>query len=182
MSGSTLRSSARTPSRFRAGPGIGRGGTLARAVVGSALLADVIVAHATGGWPLGSWVLALVVFPGAVLAWQARRARTGAPRLVATGPVAHVANLGVFLALYLGGEPVPALEPASDAALIFYAGSMLLAAVRGYPGCEVLAVSNWLLGRDDQVGCAVFFPVDVLEHRHEASAGTDLSAALGDVD
>ncbi len=42
---------------------------------------------------------------------------------------------------------------------------MLLAALRGYAGCEVLAVSNWLLGRDDQIGCAVFWPVDHLERR-----------------
>jgi hypothetical protein len=52
---------------------------------------------------------------------------------------------------------------ASDAALIFYGASMLLAAARGYAGCEVLAVSNWMLRRDDQVGCAVFAPVDHLE-------------------
>ena len=51
----------------------------------------------------------------------------------------------------------------SDAALIFYGASMLLAAARGYAGCEVLAVSNWLLRRDDQVGCVVFWPVDHLE-------------------
>ena len=43
--------------------------------------------------------------------------------------------------------------------------SMLLAALRGYAGCEVLAVSNWLLRRDDQVGCAVFWPIDQLERR-----------------
>jgi hypothetical protein len=42
---------------------------------------------------------------------------------------------------------------------------MLLAALRGDGGCEVLAVSNWLLRRDDQVGCMVFWPVDQLE-RH----------------
>jgi hypothetical protein len=59
----------------------------------------------------------------------------------------------VFLALYL-------LEPTSDATLIFYGASMLLAALRGYASCEVLAVSNWLLRRDDQVGCAVFWPID----------------------
>jgi hypothetical protein len=41
---------------------------------------------------------------------------------------------------------------------------MLLAAVRGYAGCEVLAVSNWLLGRDDQIGCLLFWPVDHAEH------------------
>jgi hypothetical protein len=42
---------------------------------------------------------------------------------------------------------------------------MLLAALRGYGGCEVTAISNWILGRDDQVGCLVLSPVDHLEHR-----------------
>jgi hypothetical protein len=54
-------------------------------------------------------------------------------------------------------------EFTNDAALIFYGASMLLKALRGYGGCEVLAVSNWLLRRDDQVGCAVFWPIDRLE-------------------
>lgn len=40
---------------------------------------------------------------------------------------------------------------------------VLLAALRGYAGCEVLAVSNWLLRRADQVGCVVFAPVDLAE-------------------
>jgi hypothetical protein len=43
--------------------------------------------------------------------------------------------------------------------------SMLLAAPRSYAGCEVLAVPNWLLRRDDQVGCVLFAPVDALERR-----------------
>jgi hypothetical protein len=42
---------------------------------------------------------------------------------------------------------------------------MLLAALRGYAGCEVLAVPNWLLDRDDQIGCALFWPIDQREHR-----------------
>jgi hypothetical protein len=78
--------------------------------------------------------------------------------LEATGPVGHARNLAVFLALYLTFWYAPALEVTSDAALVFYGGSMLLAALCGYAGCEVLAVSNWLLGRDDQIGCAVFCP------------------------
>jgi hypothetical protein len=48
----------------------------------------------------------------------------------------------------------------SDAALIFYGTTMLVAAGRGHPGCEVLAISNWVLGRDDQVGCLLFEPID----------------------
>jgi hypothetical protein len=42
---------------------------------------------------------------------------------------------------------------------------MLLAAVRGDAGCEVLAVSNWLLRRDDQIGCLLFWPIDHAERR-----------------
>ncbi len=42
---------------------------------------------------------------------------------------------------------------------------MLLAAARGYAGCEVLAVSNWLLRSDDQVDCVMFWPVDETERR-----------------
>ena len=40
---------------------------------------------------------------------------------------------------------------------------MLLAAWRGHAGCESLAISNWLLRRDDQVGCVVFWPLDEVE-------------------
>jgi hypothetical protein len=90
-------------------------------------------------------------------------------RLEATGPVGHALNLAVFLVLYL-------LEPTSDATLLFYGTSMWLAAMRGYAGCEVLAASNWLLHRDDQVGCAVFWPIDQLEHQRPVRRA---SAAVG---
>lgn len=75
----------------------------------------------------------------------------------------HALNVVAFLVLYLLPWYAPALWVASDAALVFYGTSMLLAALRGYAGCEVLAVSNRLLGRDDQVGCVVFSPIDHLE-------------------
>ena len=47
---------------------------------------------------------------------------------------------------------------------------MLLAALRGYSGCEVTAISNWILGKDDQVGCLVLSPVDDLERRLKGSS------------
>ena len=137
---------------------IGPLGTTARVVVGGLLLASVTWGHLTRGFHLSSWLLGLVGFPALVLAGQWLRARRTPTPLRATGPMAHALNLAVFLVLYL-------LEPTSDAALLFYGASMLLAAVRGYAGCEVLAVSNWLLGRDDQIGCAVFWPIDQWEHR-----------------
>jgi hypothetical protein len=141
--------------------GIGPLGTTARVLVGGLLLGSVAWGHLTRGFHPFSWVLGLVGFPVLLLVGQWLRARHTPSPLRATGAVGHALNLAVFLALYL-------LEPTSDAALLFYGASMLLAALRGYAGCEVLAVSNWLLGRDDQVGCAVFWPIDHLEHQKTA--------------
>jgi hypothetical protein len=48
-------------------------------------------------------------------------------------------------------------------ALLFYGTSILLAVVKGYSGCEILALSNLSRRRDDQLACAVFSPIDALE-------------------
>jgi hypothetical protein len=45
-------------------------------------------------------------------------------------------NLAVFLTLYLTFWYASALEVTSDAALVFYGGWMLLAALRGYAGAR----------------------------------------------
>jgi hypothetical protein len=42
---------------------------------------------------------------------------------------------------------------------------MLVAAARRGGGCEVTAISNALLQRDDQLGCPLFAPLDVAEAR-----------------
>jgi hypothetical protein len=146
---------------------IGVAGTAARLLVGGILVGSVVYGHVTGGFHLGPWLLGLVGFPALVLAWQWWRARRRSGPLRATGPVAHAVNFAVVLALYLTSWYAPALSVTSDAALLFYGSSMLLAAARGYAGCEVLAVSNWLLRRDDQIGCVVFAPVDHLDRGGE---------------
>jgi hypothetical protein len=43
---------------------------------------------------------------------------------------------------------------------------MLLAAWRRTDGYEVTAASNAALGRSDQLGCALFAPVDALAQRN----------------
>jgi hypothetical protein len=142
---------------------IGIIGTTTRAVLGSALLGAVAWGELRAGTPAGLLV-GVVGFPAAVLGghwWHAHR--DPAP-VRATGPVGIAINCAIGLIVYLTGWIVPALRFTSDAVVAFYGMSMLLAAIRGYAGCEVLAVSNWLLRRDDQVGCVVFTPVDNLEH------------------
>jgi hypothetical protein len=62
-------------------------------------------------------------------------------------------HCAIIAVLFFGPWYLRPVGFVSDAVLVFYGASMLLAALRGYGGCEVLAVSNWLLRCDDQVGC-----------------------------
>ena len=109
------------------------------------------------------WVVGLLIFPAIFTIWQYLRARRNPTQLQANGPVPTVLNIVIFLAFYFTYLYAPAIAFMSDAVLIFYGLSMLLAALRGYGGCESLAISNWLLSRDDQIGCLLFSPIDATE-------------------
>ena len=128
---------------------IGPWGTTARAVVGAGLLA---VASKVGV-DAGSVLLGLVGLPagfGLALAVRGRQA----PPLRLEQPGWHCVNIGIGLALF-------SLAPI--AAMLFYGASMLVAAWRGIGACEIFAISNWLRGRDDRLGCPLFLPVDAME-------------------
>jgi hypothetical protein len=144
---------------------LGPWGTAARLAVGLAMVGDVAVGHVSGSFRPWPWVLGLAVLPALVLGWHRWVTARTRSRFTATGPAAHAVNVGLFLALYLTSWYAPALDFTSDAVLVFYGASMVVAAVRGTAGCEVLAVSNWALRRDDAVGCALFAPVDRLDGR-----------------
>lgn len=135
---------------------IGPIGTTARAVLGVLLVGLVAI----GPFRPSAWALGLLGFPVVLLAWQWVRTRRNPASFQATGPAGFAVNAAVFFALLLTPWYAPAFAVTNNAALVFYGASMLLAAARGYAGCEVLAVSNWLLRRDDQVGCAVFELID----------------------
>ena len=135
---------------------IGPRGTAARVLVGTAMIATA----ALFGVGLFDVVLALVVFPIAVALFVAIRGRSAAP-LRFTGPVGHCLNCAMILAAFIF---------ATDAALLFYGVSMLVAAVRGSGGCELFAVSNWLWRRDDEIACPFLWPID----RAEPRAGVDV--------
>jgi hypothetical protein len=140
--------------RRRIARGIGPLGTGARAVAGAAMLLGAII---IGIGTLDA-VLGLFVFPLAVAAVVAIRGRKATPvRLM--GLEGHCINCTVAAAAFV-------LVPV--AALLFYGGSMLVAAVRDYAGCEIFAVSNWLWRRDDQIACTVFHFVDLAERRATA--------------
>jgi len=155
---------------------IGTIGTVARVLIGSFMVlygltgGRIEVMHGnvqTGFDPL-SVAIGVVAFPAVLLTWQWIRARTAKTRYEATGPLATTINIAVFIALVLTPLYAPPLSFTSNAAFLFYGASMLLAAARGYGGCEVLAISNWILRRDDQIGCLVLSPIDDYERRLKA--------------
>jgi hypothetical protein len=130
-------------------------GVSARIAVGLTLISLALF------WRDPSWtdaLIGLVVMPHVVTAALALRARRVKRPLRAAGPLGHAANAAVFVPLF--AHPATA-----GAAFLFYGGSMLVAAVRRTGGCEVTAISNAALDRDDQIGCMLFAPIDFAERR-----------------
>ncbi len=136
---------------------IGPWGAAARFLVGAGMVIGAVVI----GIDALDALLGLVAFPLAVSIFVAIRGRA-AESLRLTGPDGHCIVCALAVAQFV-------LVPV--AALLFNGTSMLLAALRGYGGCELFAISNWLWGRDDQIGCPIFHPVDVAEAR--SGHGTD---------
>ena len=145
---------------------IGTIGTLARIILGLILFGSVFYGHFIKGpfRPL-PWLMGLLILPAIFLIGQYLGARRNPARLEANSPIATVLNVIIFFAFWLTPFYAPSIGFMSDAVLIFYGLSMLVAALRGYGGCESLAISNWLLKRDDQIGCLVFSPIDHAEHK-----------------
>ena len=145
---------------------IGPIGTVARIATGVYLLSEAFGMNLFFGGPTFSWptwqemALGFVGFPAIVMliVIASQRVLGTTFYLGATGPVGTLTNLGIIAVLFL--------NPYTNAiAHIFYGVPMLLAAWRGYAGCEVLAISNFVLDRDDQLGCPWFLPADWVETR-----------------
>jgi hypothetical protein len=132
---------------------VGPVGTAARIAVGIGFVSLALL------WNDPNWAdvaVGLVVLPAVAVGLLGWRARRNPGRLDATGPVAHCVNAAVFTPLFL----IPAT---SGGAFLFYGSSMLVAAARRSGGCEVTEIANVALGRDDQVGCVLFGPIDAVE-------------------
>ena len=143
---------------------IGLIGTTARVFVGTWLVGSLVYGHIVRGpfRPL-PWMIGLIILPAIFLTWQWARARRNPSKLRSNGPIASTINIIIFFYFLLWTPP--SISFMRDAVLLFYGVSMLIAAIRGYAGCESLAISNWLLKRDDQLGCLFFSPIDFAEQK-----------------
>ena len=133
---------------------IGRLGTAARIALGGVLLAVPFLVGDAPGWLDAA--LGLLALPAAVLSFLWLRARRNPQRLLATGFGGYTINFGI-------GAVLLAVPFSQEAAFLFYGASMLLGAACSYAGCELFAIPNWLLRREDEIGCPVFGPVDAVE-------------------
>jgi hypothetical protein len=155
---------------------IGYVGTAFRVVLGVVLLffgaqgSRFILIHGHFRFAFdGLSVLVGVVLAAVVLAAHWLLLRHRATPLRATGPVGTTINFLVIAALLFAPSYAPRVYFVGGGAAVFYGVSMLLAALRGTRACELLTISNWVLGRDDQVGCPVLTPLDNLEVRRATS-------------
>ena len=156
---------------------IGPIGTGVRVVVGVLIATAALVfdypSHGIGWWDAAGVLVVLpVIGIGAAQAvdlgyrrWPAlvRRARTpwsGAQTVAAGIVIAVVLVLGTALTF---------LTPIDRIAIFLFFGlSMVLAAVRGYDGCEILALPNAVLRRRDAIWCPLYTPIDNTERRPDA--------------
>jgi hypothetical protein len=138
---------------------IGPIGTTTRLAAAAGLLYLALFDGTRWGLEWYDAAVGLAILPAAVLAFGlgARRYASGSVRF--TGSAGTTANCLIIVAL--------ALNPYSvGGAALFYGTTLIVAALRRQPGCEATVLSNWIFGRDDQVGCPVFSPIDEAESRH----------------
>jgi hypothetical protein len=137
---------------------IGPVGTALRVAGGLGLLYLAVGAGGPSAWG-AEWydpVIGFVALPEitVLLGLAARRFARQPVRF--DGPLSVALNVIVIVALvanpYTGGG-----------ATLFYGATLLVAAWRGQAGCEVTVLPNLALGRDDQIGCPTFSPIDAAE-------------------
>lgn len=121
-----------------------------------------------GGLQLHDLVLGLVALPAACIAVGFLARRYARAPLRFTGAVGTAVNFGVLGVLF-------ANRYTAGAAALFYGATLLIAAWCGQAGCEFTVVSNVILGRDDQIGCPVLTPIDLVERRRRRPAAVGTS-------
>src|ERR687891_1048493 len=156
---------------------IGPIGTASRVLAGFALLYLAVSDGGRLSWDL-RWhevALGLGLLPAVLLGVGLAASRFGSGPVRFTGPLALAVNAALGVALF-------ANEYTAGGAALFVGTTLVVAAWRAQPGCELTVLSNSILRRDDQIGCFVFTPIDELERRvtartHQRRARTEAGTA-----
>ena len=132
---------------------IGPIGTASRAVLGTAM---IILAVAVDGMGWSDVVAVLTALPASAIT-AAALARAAGPAVATAAVITAVTGLGTLLTF---------VSPVDRPAIVAYVGlSMLLAAIRGDAGCELLSLPNRIFRRRTSSACPLFTPIDAAESR-----------------
>ena len=150
---------------------IGPIGTATRTVIGGAITVLGITVHGIGWWDLVAALTVLPMLAIGVAALVNTGLKRSAPTALArarspwSGPQI-AASVVVIAAVLAVGTVLTFVSPVNGVALyVFFGLSMLLAALRGYDGCEVLALPNLILRRQDALWCPLYTPIDAAAGR-----------------
>jgi len=151
---------------------IGPIGTASRLAGGLIAVALPIALDGFGWWDAAAALVALPLVATAGGALITAAYRRLAPEALARRHAICSGPACWLIAIMIGtAAGIDVLTPASGevALWVWLGASMLVAAARGYGGCEVLAIPNLLTGRRDQIGCILYTPIDRAEARRRAS-------------
>jgi len=99
--------------------------------------------------------------------WPALARHTRTPWSAAQSGAAVI----VIAVVVVAGTVLSFLTPVDRIALFLFFGlSMVLAALRGYDGCEILALPNIMLRRADAIWCPLYSPIDSAEQLSDSTA------------
>jgi hypothetical protein len=146
---------------------IGPIGTASRMIGGLAFIAVPVALEGIGWWDVGAALVALPLITLALGTLVTAGYRRYAPKALARPPAICSGPTCTLLGTVVAAAIVLTIfTPAGEIAIwAFLGASMLVAALRGYAGCEVLAIPNSITGRSDQIGCMLYTPIDRAEAR-----------------
>ncbi len=96
-------------------------------------------------------------------------------RIVAFGScLGAVVAFGLLVTLYAAGAsvlPILGRGKGQLAAVTFLGLSLVVAGVRAFPGCEVMAIPGLVFGKQTELACLIFSPLDRLERKLRSKHG-----------
>jgi hypothetical protein len=96
-------------------------------------------------------------------------------RIVAFSPcLGAVVATGLLVALYVAGAsalPIIGRGKGQLAAATFLGISLVVAGVRAVAGCELMAIPGIFFGKQTELACLIFSPLDRLEHKLRSRRG-----------
>lgn len=146
---------------------LSRAGAVARGAIGIGLLVIAVTTQHLSWWDVAAAILVLpslaVVTTAAVnriigrtsLVRKARTPWSLTQIMAAVGIIVVVLGVGIALTF---------VSPIDGGALYAFFGlSMVIAALRGFDGCEILALPNLVLGHAEAIWCPLYSAIDATE-------------------